>query len=278
MKKKNRILITLAAAGALLAANPANSMAAGNEDTQQADQFKTYVYTKTFNFANPQELQNFNVDQFVQGFLKQYGTQFNWNYQPKQPDQQQPAPEQPAPQPEKPKTEQPAPEKPEQPEQAPEKAEPAPAPAPAPAPEKQPEQTKQPEQQQPAGYKLSEYEQQVVDLTNQERAKNGLPALKVDLELSKVARAKSQDMHDKNYFSHTSPTYGSPFEMMKQFGIEYRSAGENIAMGQRSPEEVVNAWMNSEGHRKNILNSNYTHIGVGYVKDGNYWTQEFIGK
>lgn len=125
---------------------------------------------------------------------------------------------------------------------------------------------------------LSQFEQQVVDLTNQERAKNGLAALKVDVNLSKMAREKSRDMSANNYFSHTSPTYGSPFDMMKNWGISYKSAGENIAMGQRTPQEVVNAWMNSEGHRANILSNKYTHIGVGYVENGNYWTQEFIGK
>ncbi len=66
--------------------------------------------------------------------------------------------------------------------------------------------------------------------------------------------------------------------MMKKYGITYRYAGENIAMGQKTPEEVVNAWMNSEGHRANILNPNYNTIGVGYVSQGNYWTQEFIGR
>lgn len=131
---------------------------------------------------------------------------------------------------------------------------------------------------QQATNSLNAFEKQVVDLTNKERAKNGLPALKIDTELSKVARIKSNDMATKKYFDHNSPTYGSPFDMMKKFGISYRSAGENIAMGQRSPEEVVKAWMNSEGHRANILNKNYTHIGVGYVENGNYWTQEFIGK
>ncbi|MCP1122965.1 CAP domain-containing protein [Bacillus sp. 3103sda1] len=125
---------------------------------------------------------------------------------------------------------------------------------------------------------LSAFEQKVVDLTNAERAKQGLPALKVDTELSKVARIKSEDMQKNHYFDHTSPTYGSPFDMMKQFGISYRSAGENIAQGQQTPEEVVQAWMNSAGHRANILNSGYTHIGVGYVENGNYWTQEFISK
>lgn len=121
-------------------------------------------------------------------------------------------------------------------------------------------------------------EQEVVKLVNAERAKAGLAALHEDLELSKVAKSKSQDMHDKNYFDHTSPTYGSPFTMMKNFGITYKSAGENISKGQRSAQEVVTAWMNSEGHRANILNKSYTHIGIGYVQDGNYWTQMFIQK
>lgn len=121
-------------------------------------------------------------------------------------------------------------------------------------------------------------EQEVVKLVNAERAKAGLTALQEDWELSRVANYKSQDMHDKKYFDHTSPTYGTPFTMMKNFGISYQSAGENIAMGQRSAQEVVTAWMNSDGHRANILNKNYTHIGIGYVADGNYWTQMFIQK
>jgi uncharacterized YkwD family protein len=97
-------------------------------------------------------------------------------------------------------------------------------------------------------------------------------------ELSRVARYKSEDMRDNSYFSHTSPVYGSPFQMIKAFGITYRTAGENIARGQRTPEEVVNAWMNSSGHRANILNPSFTEIGVGYAASGNYWTQMFIGK
>ncbi len=121
-------------------------------------------------------------------------------------------------------------------------------------------------------------EQEVIKLVNVERANAGLSALKYDWELGRVAQYKSQDMHDKNYFSHTSPVYGTPFTMMKNFGISYKSAGENIAMGQKTAAAVVDAWMNSEGHRANILNKNYTHIGVGYVKDGNYWTQMFIQK
>ena len=122
------------------------------------------------------------------------------------------------------------------------------------------------------------YEKEVVRLVNEIRVRYGLNELTYDWELSRVARYKSQDMKDNGYFSHTSPVYGTPFQMMKSFGIKYRSAGENIARGQRTPQAVVNAWMNSSGHRANILNSSFTHIGVGYVADGNYWTQMFIGK
>lgn len=144
----------------------------------------------------------------------------------------------------------------------------------------QPAKEQQQQEQQPTGDTkgIGEYAQRVIDLTNQERAKAGLSALKADAELSRVAQKKSEDMQQNNYFSHTSPTYGSPFDMMRDFGISYKTAGENIAQGQRTPEEVVNAWMNSEGHRKNILSNQFTHIGVGYESKGNHWTQMFIGK
>ncbi len=122
------------------------------------------------------------------------------------------------------------------------------------------------------------YEKEVVRLVNVERSKNGLSPLTQDWELCRVARYKSQDMRDRNYFSHTSPTYGSPFQMMKSFGISYKSAGENIAKGYKTPAAVVDGWMNSSGHRANILNSSFTHIGVGFVTDGYYWTQMFISK
>jgi uncharacterized YkwD family protein/spore coat assembly protein SafA len=125
---------------------------------------------------------------------------------------------------------------------------------------------------------VSSYEREVIRLVNVERRKAGLTDLSEDWQLSRVARYKSEDMRNLGYFSHTSPTYGSPFEMMKSFGISYRSAGENIARGQKSPAAVVNAWMNSSGHRANILNKSFTHIGVGYVSDGSYWTQMFISK
>ncbi|MEH7384898.1 CAP domain-containing protein [Bacillus sp. JJ1521] len=145
------------------------------------------------------------------------------------------------------------------------------------------EQNRQPATQQPAPAPaptagVSNFERQVIDLTNAQRKKNGLPALQSDAALGKVAKTKANDMQQKNYFSHTSPTYGSPFDMMRDMGVSYKTAGENIAKGQASPEAVVNAWMNSEGHRKNILNPNFTHIGVGHQASGNYWSQMFIGK
>ncbi|HOA81720.1 MAG TPA: SafA/ExsA family spore coat assembly protein [Defluviitaleaceae bacterium] len=122
-------------------------------------------------------------------------------------------------------------------------------------------------------------ENEVIKLVNAERAKQGLSPLKANWELSRVARLKSQDMIDKNYFSHQSPTYGSPFSMMESFGIRYSSAGENIAKGQQTPSQVMNAWMNSPGHRSNILSASYSEIGVGLATNKNgvkYWTQMFI--
>ena len=124
---------------------------------------------------------------------------------------------------------------------------------------------------------VARYEAEVLRLVNDIRLQNGLKALRGDWELSRVARYKSQDMADRRYFSHTSPTYGTPFQMLKSFGLSYRTAGENIAYGYATPQAVVNGWMNSSGHRANILNPAYTKLGVGYVPQGRYWTQLFIG-
>ncbi|MDF2678672.1 MAG: hypothetical protein K0Q97_3026 [Bacillota bacterium] len=122
------------------------------------------------------------------------------------------------------------------------------------------------------------YEQKVVELVNIERQKNGLAALTMDSSVSNVARTKSKDMATNNYFAHQSPTYGSAGNMLTQFGVNWSAWGENIAYGQRTPEAVVTAWMNSSGHRANILNTSFTKIGVGYAtkSDGTpYWTQMF---
>ncbi len=127
---------------------------------------------------------------------------------------------------------------------------------------------------------LTSDEVEVFNLINAKRTANGLTALKIDDELQNVARIKAQDMVDNNYFSHTSPTYGSPFDMIKKFGISYKSAGENIA-GNSTNQGAVEAWMNSSGHRANILNGSYNYTGIGVVKSPKYgkvFVQMFMGK
>lgn len=154
-------------------------------------------------------------------------------------------------------------------------------PAPSqPATSSKPAPTQSAPASQPASSGYSAFQSEVVRLVNVERSKNGLAALTADSLLMKTATVKSQDMAKNNYFSHTSPTYGSPFDLMKQYGVSYRAAGENIAMGQTSPAQVMDGWMNSAGHRANILNSSYTKIGVGVAQNASgqyYWTQHFIG-
>ena len=127
---------------------------------------------------------------------------------------------------------------------------------------------------------LTADELEVFNLINAKRTSAGLSALKIDNEVQNVARIKAQDMVDSNYFSHTSPTYGSPFDMMKNFGIKYKAAGENIAGNSRN-SGAVNAWMNSEGHRANILSNNFNYTGIAVVKSPKYgkiFVQMFIGK
>lgn len=128
---------------------------------------------------------------------------------------------------------------------------------------------------------VSQQAKDVLSLVNAERQKQGLSSLTLSNKLTAVANEKARDMAVNNYFSHTSPTYGSPFQMLQQYGIRYRTAGENIAAGQRTPQEVMNSWMNSSGHRANILNSAYTEIGIGYYAGGSYgteWVQLFTGE
>lgn len=127
---------------------------------------------------------------------------------------------------------------------------------------------------------ISADEKEVLNLINNQRAENGLKPLEIDYEVQRVARIKAQDMVDNNYFAHESPTYGTPFNMLKSFGISYKTAGENIA-GNSTNNGAVNAWMNSQGHRANILNGNYTYTGIGIVNSGKYgkiYVQIFIGK
>lgn len=123
-------------------------------------------------------------------------------------------------------------------------------------------------------------EKEVFDLINKQRTNNGLPALKNDSEVQRIARIKAQDMVDNNYFSHNSPTYGSPFDMLKSFKVSYKTAGENIAANS-SNSSAVTAWMNSSGHKANILNSSFNYTGIGVVSSPRYgkmYVQMFIGK
>ena len=127
---------------------------------------------------------------------------------------------------------------------------------------------------------LTEDEKEVFYLINEQRINAGLVALQIDSELQNVARIKAQDMVDNNYFSHTSPIYGSPFDMIKSFKISYKTAGENIA-GNSKNSGAVNAWMNSEGHKANILNNSYNYTGIGVVnspKYGKIYVQMFMGR
>jgi uncharacterized YkwD family protein len=151
-------------------------------------------------------------------------------------------------------------------------------PAPAPTPSPSPAPTPTPVPAPTAG--LTSAEQTLVNLINRDRSASGLPALQVDMQLAQLARMKSQDMITNNYFSHTSPTYGTPFQMLTKAGVKYRAAGENIA-GNRSVESAHVSLMNSPGHRANILNSSYTHVGIGVVAGGPYGmmiTEIFIGR
>ena len=122
---------------------------------------------------------------------------------------------------------------------------------------------------------VQEAAEAVASLVNAARRDAGLSELELDADLCAAAQARAQEIAQS--FSHTRPDGSSCFTILEEFGVSYRAAGENIAMGQRTPEEVMDGWMNSSGHRANILSSNYTQIGVGYVAQGNYWTQLFIG-
>ena len=274
---KKRVLLSVAAATAL-------TLGVSSLDAQAATVQPSNI--KVQNIQHSKVMMKQMSQQELQAFLQSMGVESlaQWqqgNFQPNciipgQQPTENVVTEQPTAKPEtqKPVEQKPAEQKPAEEVQKPEAQKPA-----------ENNNTQKPAEQKPAEQKpaeeaksLSEFEQRVVELTNAERAKQGLPALKIDTELSKVARIKSEDMQKNNYFDHNSPTYGSPFDMMKKFGISYTSAGENIAQGQRTPEEVVQAWMNSAGHRTNILNNGFTHIGVGYVESGNYWTQQFITK
>ena len=153
---------------------------------------------------------------------------------------------------------------------------PAATPQPAPAPSPTPAASPAPR----AGAVLTAQEQRMLELINMERSRVGLPALQVDPVLVGLARLKSEDMVANGYFGHISPTYGSPFAMMDRAGVKYRYAGENLA-GAPTVEMAHRALMNSPGHRANILNPHFTHVGIGIARGGPYgymYTQMFVGR
>ncbi|WP_010194015.1 CAP domain-containing protein [Bacillus sp. m3-13] len=288
MKINKKSIITAVTTAAVLTAAPfgMNAKAESNAPTKPTCDLTNKVTSFNSNkaFTNQEDAKAF-LDGYVKDLEEKYGVKVNLNGAPSAEAAEKEAPKQEAPKQEAPKQ---AEQKPAEKVEAP-KEEKAEAPAEAPKQEEPKQEAQAPQQQAPqqnaekpateqAAGAVSEFEKKVVELTNAEREKQGLAPLELDVELSKVAKDKSKDMQQNNYFSHNSPTHGSPFDMMKKYGIQYNTAGENIAQGQQSPEEVVNAWMNSEGHRANIMNENFTHIGVGHVEEGNYWTQMFIGK
>lgn len=126
-------------------------------------------------------------------------------------------------------------------------------------------------------------QEQVVYLVNEEREGFGIDPLMIDLKLSEVVNLKAVDMRDNNYFSHYSIQYGTPFEMLRNFGVSYRYGAENIAAGYITPQEVFEGWKNSPGHYANMLGPNYKYTRVGYAQGlefneyQTYWVQLFTG-
>lgn len=154
---------------------------------------------------------------------------------------------------------------------------PAPVPSPAPDPKPAPLPDRGDDGTSIAG--LTRDEQAMLSLVNRERAARGIKQLKPNLQLTKIARLKARDMIAKGYFSHTSPTYGSPFAMLRQFGVSYRTAGENLA-GAPTVTMAHENLMNSSGHRRNILNESFSEVGIGIVNGGPYgkmFVQLFTG-
>ena len=127
----------------------------------------------------------------------------------------------------------------------------------------------------------TKFERRVIELTNIERKKGGLAPLRLNLELASAARWLAQDMSEKNYFAHTDRKGRGIEPRLPDFGYtSYETIGENIAGGQTTPEAVVEAWLHSEHHRQNLLNPNYSEMGVGFVFAGgselkSYWVQDF---
>lgn len=269
MKNKFVAMLSFMLIGFMLfapAANAANTFYF-NSTTGSFESLRSNGYT--YNQRGDQETSLFNNIFYF--FTK---NQDNTTTQPSTPVNEQEQKEQQQPTtPEKPEAEQEQPKEEVQPEEPKQEAQPEQP--------KEEEKVQQPESEDQTNDVVNAKELKMLEYINNERAKAGVAPLQMDTEVARVAQIKSQDMVDNNYFSHTSPTYGSPFDMMKNFGIRYRAAGENIAINS-TMAKAHTALMNSQGHRKNILNPNFTHIGIGIVPSGSSSgitvTQMFIGK
>lgn len=128
---------------------------------------------------------------------------------------------------------------------------------------------------EPGSEDIHDYVFEVVDLVNEERSAEGLAPLDLNRDATTCAQLRAEEA--KKSFSHNRPNGSSCFTALKEAGITYAAAGENLAGKIKTPEKVVKAWMDSPGHRKNIMNPKYSQIGVGYVSSGNYWAQFFLG-
>lgn len=127
---------------------------------------------------------------------------------------------------------------------------------------------------------LGKEERNMLDIINAQRKNAGVKALEIDAALQKVAQIKAKDLADNDYFDHKSPTYGSPFDLMRRSGIAFKSAGENLS-GNESVKAAVSAWMDNNNHSANILNANYKYVGIGMADDEKYgkvYVAEFIEK
>ena len=130
-----------------------------------------------------------------------------------------------------------------------------------------------------SGVNLTSSEEELLSLINEERKKNNLPNFQINEELQNVARLKAEDLVQNNYFSHVSPTYGTPFEMLKANSIKYKTASENIA-GNSSLSGAIESWLSSESHRKNILSNDYNYTGIAVVDSiayGKIIVELFVG-
>jgi uncharacterized protein YkwD len=139
--------------------------------------------------------------------------------------------------------------------------------------------TFKPSQKSTGNASLASYEEEAVSLLNAARKAHGLAPLKVDMALTRLAEDYAQDMIAHGFFAHENPEGLSPFDRMDNAGIDYRWAGENLAIN-ASVAAAQNAFMASAGHRANILNSNFTHVGIGVKRDAHgsfYVVQEFVG-